>query len=506
MTSKFYVQLDASVDRYTSTLKFSLPSCGRQIFCRMVSGLQSQLVAPIFFLISLSTTLTFAVNISSCRNSFLSWLGSSTLQIMITCMVVILSFFCMPKIPDSKSDILVAWLQEFSWTYKGLNDAIDTRNKHLSSSTDLRKQPMYCMETAIKLLYFSWLAYRLPLKDICVEDLEEGVTGDPPVDAENRDEVKGQKSIDGFVSSKGRKDTQKPPAVPLVTPKIEHGLAMFDLTDWELIYEPKTDTKALLAWGNNNLVISFKGTSSMENAITDINFLKCIHPPRRWHSMSTIWGLSLFKNIVRVHRGFYKAWTDHGYSNRILNRVAEIMKSKDIGGNVRILLTGHSLGGALATLAAHEIKSQYRQNHVTVYTYGQPRVGNSAFRIEYNDLVNEHFSVINDQDPVARIPKGWYKRAGEIIRINSKGDIMVKPSFLEMQLFSERGMYISLSYSDCHQFPLYIAKPYVELIGRLCDRNSECFFHVSICREILSPYDAELSIILHVYYQTAMSS
>jgi triacylglycerol lipase len=42
-----------------------------------------------------------------------------------------------------------------------------------------------------------------------------------------------------------------------------------------------------------------------------------------------------------------------------------------------IFVTGHSLGGALAVLAAVDIKHNISpESEVILYTYGQPRVGN----------------------------------------------------------------------------------------------------------------------------------
>ena len=44
------------------------------------------------------------------------------------------------------------------------------------------------------------------------------------------------------------------------------------------------------------------------------------------------------------------------------------------------VVTGHSLGGALATLAAHELVAALKQTapsiHVSCYTFGAPRTGN----------------------------------------------------------------------------------------------------------------------------------
>lgn len=59
---------------------------------------------------------------------------------------------------------------------------------------------------------------------------------------------------------------------------------------------------------------------------------------------------------------------------------------------------GHSLGGALATLAAYDIQAACKclpKKSLSVYTFGAPRVGNHAFAREYNQAVFETWNVIN---------------------------------------------------------------------------------------------------------------
>ena len=60
---------------------------------------------------------------------------------------------------------------------------------------------------------------------------------------------------------------------------------------------------------------------------------------------------------------------------------------------------GHSLGGAMATLAAFEIHGACPADKATVscYTFGAPRTGNRAFAREYNAAVPDTWSIINDQ-------------------------------------------------------------------------------------------------------------
>ena len=62
---------------------------------------------------------------------------------------------------------------------------------------------------------------------------------------------------------------------------------------------------------------------------------------------------------------------------------------------------GHSLGGALATLAAHSFAVTAREQGCTsafsCYTFGAPRTGNHAWAAEYEELVPDTWHIINDQ-------------------------------------------------------------------------------------------------------------
>lgn len=72
----------------------------------------------------------------------------------------------------------------------------------------------------------------------------------------------------------------------------------------------------------------------------------------------------------------------------------------------RLLLTGHSLGGALATLSApfisRDMKIPYSQ--MRIITYGQIRVGNLPFAMWYNHLNINFTRVVNGIDGIADFP------------------------------------------------------------------------------------------------------
>lgn len=91
----------------------------------------------------------------------------------------------------------------------------------------------------------------------------------------------------------------------------------------------------------------------------------------------------------KVHSGFYRALAE--VWDQIKAALPEVSGSK-------VLFTGHSLGAAMATLAAS------LQPPASLYTFGSPRVGNEDFvaAIEGSGLDNRRY--VDCCDLVARVP------------------------------------------------------------------------------------------------------
>lgn len=90
---------------------------------------------------------------------------------------------------------------------------------------------------------------------------------------------------------------------------------------------------------------------------------------------------------------------------------------------VPIFYTGHSLGAALATLAA----SKKPPN--ALYTFGSPRVGNIQFSKSLIDLNN--YRVVNHRDAVTSVPPNGlfnFYHAGELHYIASNNKMLIDPS------------------------------------------------------------------------------
>ena len=75
-----------------------------------------------------------------------------------------------------------------------------------------------------------------------------------------------------------------------------------------------------------------------------------------------------------------------------------------------LFFCGHSLGGALATIAsahfAHILEPEIK---VCCHTFGAPRVGNRAFSKHMNKLIGpqDHWRVYHERDPVCFIPMSF---------------------------------------------------------------------------------------------------
>lgn len=74
-----------------------------------------------------------------------------------------------------------------------------------------------------------------------------------------------------------------------------------------------------------------------------------------------------------------------------------------LGTQARVTITGHSLGGALATLLALDFAS-HSSVPLTVYTIGSPRVGDLTFSRLFDNVVPGCFRVANRLDIVPKTP------------------------------------------------------------------------------------------------------
>ncbi len=164
------------------------------------------------------------------------------------------------------------------------------------------------------------------------------------------------------------------------------------------------DTQVFVARNDQIVLVAFRGTESWGDWITDFNAVTTSRP------------------YGDVHRGFYQAY------EVVQDQIKGCLGSGDLGGR-KLWITGHSLGGALAVVAAAEFQGTY--DLTGLYTYGQPKVGFSSLK----DFLNSHYAnrfyrFVNDDDIVPQVPP-VYSHAGKLIHFDARGDVQAASRGLE---------------------------------------------------------------------------
>jgi subtilisin family serine protease/pimeloyl-ACP methyl ester carboxylesterase len=156
-------------------------------------------------------------------------------------------------------------------------------------------------------------------------------------------------------------------------------------------------TACFVAHSQSAIFIAFRGTQSLADWIADLDVV----------STPTRYG--------RLHRGFVEAYS------AVAKDLADTIQTLKPQGKV-IHLTGHSLGAALATIAACELRDSV--SITGIYTFGQPRLGDQTtvdfFEREYPRSFQRF---VFDDDLVTRIPPG-YLHVGRLYHFDSNGFLL----------------------------------------------------------------------------------
>lgn len=231
------------------------------------------------------------------------------------------------------------------------------------------------------------------------------------------------------------------------TPKVEDFKLtqdVFKFTVAQFIKDRPTDTHVLVVDGEDRIVIAFKGTTSTKNLRTDINMFysnaRSLLPTMLGaedeagdaaarenpllHSKAWRWS--------KVHKGFAVAYA--AVAPMLLSTVKRLQEER----RRPVFITGHSLGGALATICSLDLNLRLgiTRREVFVSTFGAPRVGNRQFSSLYNDIVPIHWRIVVGPDVVAKLPKVGFTHVGKKVLITVDGDLFIDPNSLELNLWS----------------------------------------------------------------------
>ncbi|KAK9810817.1 hypothetical protein WJX73_009654 [Symbiochloris irregularis] len=197
---------------------------------------------------------------------------------------------------------------------------------------------------------------------------------------------------------------------------------------------------------SKDLTVDTPVGATLRNALSDLKAWQTAHP--------VVSELAHAGLKPSVHFGFYRAWTNGGLNVKVINCIRELWASGAMHRDAKVYITGHSLGGALAMLAAHDIHTELQPASMHIVTFGCPYVGNAAFRNDYNARLPDTWHLVHDGDPVPRTGKlfGLFKRPGKQVLVNQAGEMAVNPNSLEIHL--QRGTSVANHYLTAYRLAL----------------------------------------------------
>jgi hypothetical protein len=178
--------------------------------------------------------------------------------------------------------------------------------------------------------------------------------------------------------------------------------------------DPKfSDVKGFDAQSSQGIVINhehfvvaaFRGTDEIADWLDNLNAVSTPGP------------------LGEVHKGFYYALMD--IWPQMKTTIRSFRRTSDGQPDRPLWLTGHSLGGALATLAVATL-IEADETFYGAYTFGSPRVGNRDFARIFNvEAKSKVFRFQNNLDIVTRVPARimGYSHTGSFVYISEDGKL-----------------------------------------------------------------------------------
>ena len=161
----------------------------------------------------------------------------------------------------------------------------------------------------------------------------------------------------------------------------------------KVIFVDRDDSQAYIIECSSHTAVAFRGTQVFSGfSAADI--------------ASNLWVRRAAWAPGSVHRGYREAILD----------IAHEVKGALLAPNRPLYFTGHSLGGALATLA-----STLPPGPTATYTFGSPRVGNAAFAAALRNVTR----IVHADDiaPKYPLPLG-YRHGGEAWHLTEDGTLV----------------------------------------------------------------------------------
>ena len=161
------------------------------------------------------------------------------------------------------------------------------------------------------------------------------------------------------------------------------------------IYNKEYDIDGFIGYrpADSTIYVVYRGTQSTQDWIDDFQFKK----------------INYDELSCQVHKGFYE-----GEQSVITEVLTEVYNLHELYPTYRIVVTGHSLGAALATLTAYDIVQSGL--NVQLINFGCPRIFDKACAKYASNIINKIVRVTHYKDIVPHVPlmsMDYYHTYGE---------------------------------------------------------------------------------------------
>jgi hypothetical protein len=183
---------------------------------------------------------------------------------------------------------------------------------------------------------------------------------------------------------------------------------IFGASDWDHVFTYTDKGNYKYSWTiiksdvYKKIILSFSGTKEISQLIEEaINSgaSKFFRTSKSHPYLDNVMVMNYFQDLYKV------IYTE------VEKYFFETLKGRE---DYEVIFCGHSLGGAMASIALFDMNIRYEMNqqnpsllkrlNLSLFTYGQPRTGNYAFANEINKATKVIYRHVNDNDVVAKVP------------------------------------------------------------------------------------------------------
>lgn len=159
-----------------------------------------------------------------------------------------------------------------------------------------------------------------------------------------------------------------------------------------IIDDSRSDTQGFVGVniGTKQIFVVFRGSESIQDWFNDLDRVMTLY----YNDKTTCTNCS-------VHAGLYKAYS---LARSVIWTAMEAARSTYP--SYEIVVTGHSLGAAVATFLSLEMYEYGISNRM--FNYGSPRIGDTNFAIYASTKMTDHNRITHHKDMVPHTPLHYY--------------------------------------------------------------------------------------------------